>query len=192
MIERLKQFISEKFKEVKRMKQYIWPMYKGTWITSAYGNRNSVAVPGTIAFHNGIDLWANDRRIRSINDGTVKKVGWSDIYGKYVIVEYEDKRCLVCCHLAEIFVVEFQSIKQGDNIGMMGGTGGKGGNGYPPHLHFEILDYYNDRWGNNDPKVGHHIDPCSILPYYKENEMFLSADYVKEDKEKNTLVNIIK
>ncbi len=69
-------------------------------------------------------------------------------YGLYVIVDHGDGTSTLYAHLAQIAVVQGQSVSRGQLLGFGGGTGYATGN----HLHFEV------RIGDNV------IDPLLFLP----------------------------
>lgn len=101
--------------------------------------------------HEGIDIGASlETPALSIGNGTVVFAQWNGNYGNNVIVDLGNGYKAFYAHLNSMSVSEGQTVKQGDKVGGIGGTGG-----YPVHLHFEI-------WENESP-----VDP---LPFYSELE----------------------
>lgn len=120
--------------------------------TSGFGYRQD-PISGKRAFHHGLDL-ANKEgtRIIASMDGTVVYRGYSNIYGKYVVIAHARGYKTWYAHLSSIGVKRGQYVKQGQFIGGMGNTGYSTG----PHLHFAI--YRNGRF----------LDPLSYLHYDKK------------------------
>ena len=89
-----------------------------------------------IAFHAGIDIDSNhgDSVISTAN-GVIEKAGWSDGYGKCVVVRHKNGYKTLYAHLSKIKVKRGQKIESGDIIGNVGSTGRSTG----PHLHYEIM-----------------------------------------------------
>lgn len=73
----------------------------------------------------------------------------------YIILAHKNKLMTVYGHVTEIIAKPGTVVKQGDVIGLTGGTPGTKGAGWQttgPHLHFEV--YYK----------GEHVDPLDYLP----------------------------
>ncbi len=93
-------------------------------------------------FHSGIDLAADTGDpVYSVTSGVVKYVGYSDQYGKHVVVENDAQRVLLA-HLSQTLVKKGAEIGCGQLIGLAGGTG-KALTG--PHLHLELREKKRDR-----------------------------------------------
>lgn len=78
----------------------------------------------------GTPIWA-------MADGKVlsaKPEGWNGGYGKMVIIQHGNGTQTLYAHLSKVDVVSGQSVKKGQQIGLMGSTGRSTG----PHLHIEI------------------------------------------------------
>lgn len=78
----------------------------------------------------GTPIWA-------MADGKVlsaKPEGWNGGYGKMVIIQHDNGTQTLYAHLSKVDVVSGQSVKKGQQIGLMGSTGRSTG----PHLHIEI------------------------------------------------------
>src|SRR5574344_525262 len=118
-------------------------------ITSRYGAREQI-FDNVNPYHTGIDI-ANilNTQVTSSTDGIVKKVEeMNKYYGNNVEIE-TDGVIFKYAHLNKIQVKQGSSIKQGENVGLMGSTGMSTG----PHLHFEI-------------KInGNSVDPEKILDF---------------------------
>lgn len=103
-------------------------------ITSTYGAREEI-FEGVNSYHTGTDI-ANKQGTKIISATTGKVVAavyGNMYYGNYVEVE-TDGVIFKYAHMESISVKEGDSIKQGDEVGLMGSTGMSTG----PHLHFEI------------------------------------------------------
>ena len=118
-------------------------------------------------FHAGIDIKTFEKEgypVLSIADGYVSRIKISTWgYGKVIYINHKDGKTSVYAHLNrfsdkiekeirkkqyenELYEIEIfpkkdeLTIKQGEEIGLSGNTGGSGG----PHLHFEIRDTENE------------------------------------------------
>ncbi|MFW3332276.1 phage tail spike protein [Aerococcus viridans] len=108
-----------------------------------YGMRDGV-------LHSGQDIGTNgDRNYKAYatTDGVVRKAEFmTGGIGNAVYVEHTgDKYWSNYMHLKSISVSVGQTVKAGDVIGVIGGTGGD----YAPHLHFEISPDGNFHSGGN-------------------------------------------
>jgi murein DD-endopeptidase MepM/ murein hydrolase activator NlpD len=125
---------------------YVWPV-KGR-ITSRFGPRID-PFTGLYSFHGGIDIGrSRNASVGSIKDGTVAFVGWSKIYGNYVIIKHSNRVSSTYAHLKSTSVKRGQVVSQGQKIGIVGNTGRSTGD----HLHLEIR------------KNGKLVDPITYLP----------------------------
>lgn len=112
--------------------------------TYAYGSK----------FHYGIDIGAKERNLNgeaagSVGDGTVDTVGYDpEGYGNYVIIDHENGYRTLYGHLQKATVKQGQTVRAGQQIGVIGGTG----NVEAPHLHLSA-------WKNGEP-----IDPATMIP----------------------------
>lgn len=102
-------------------------------ITSLFGKRIN-PLTKEIKIHEGIDI-ANKigTEIYSVSDGIVITSAFSNSYGNYVIVQYDNFE-FTYAHLEKRFTNTGDLIKKGDKIGTMGATGAVTG----VHLHFEV------------------------------------------------------
>lgn len=126
-------------KYIKPMSQYI--------VTSEFGWRDAPMNPGTMEFHNAIDLASNGGRgqIFASNDGVVVQADgnyWS-WYGNYVVIQHADGLFTGYAHLSQINVQKGQRVSRGQLIGIEGATGPVTG----PHLHFQFMKHF---WPRDD------------------------------------------
>lgn len=88
-------------------------------------------------YHRAIDI-ANSAGtpILAADSGKVVVAGWPDNigYGNRVIIDHGNGFVTLYAHLSRISVGQGQTVKRGDQIGLMGSTGRSTGS----HLHFEI------------------------------------------------------
>lgn len=101
-------------------------------ITSGFGWRKH-PVTGLPDFHNGIDLAARGKVVRSIMGGTVTSTGYHKYLGNFVRIDHGEVLS-VYGHLSHISVETGQLLTAGYPIGMTGSTGRATGE----HLHFSI------------------------------------------------------
>ncbi|MCT0200484.1 N-acetylmuramoyl-L-alanine amidase [Synechococcus sp. CS-1325] len=91
----------------------------------------------------GIDYDVQDRKVKAWYGGVVTRAGNEGGYGRRVHVQldikfkYQGRPFTVFqayAHLQQIQVSQGQKISQGQQIGVMGGSGASGDNDYPPHV----------------------------------------------------------
>ncbi|MFZ5366516.1 MAG: peptidoglycan DD-metalloendopeptidase family protein [Patescibacteria group bacterium] len=101
-------------------------------------------------YHKGIDI-ANKGgpAILAADAGKIIIAGWPDGggYGNRVLIDHGNGYQTLYAHLSRIYVTSGQTVKRGDQIGVMGSTGRSTG----IHLHFEVH------------KDGVSIDPMGVL-----------------------------
>ncbi len=140
------------------------PFARGHWISSHYGNRDESAINGD-NWTDGVDLVGKygDREVRTIADGIITDMGFSDIYGKYIEVTHGDTYKTKYSHLNKIYwqnlethAVVGEKVNKGDKIGVMGNTGlcwsDNGGDG----SHLDLRLYMKDNggsWKAVDPEI---------------------------------------
>lgn len=107
-----------------------YPPLKNIVATSAYGWRRH-PVTGERKFHRGIDLKAWYEPVYAIADGVVKKAGWGNLEGYYVVITHGGAETIYC-HLSRLFCSPGDTLKGGSALGISGNTGRSTG----PHLHF--------------------------------------------------------
>lgn len=111
-------------------------------------------------WHQGVDLAGATAGLKVLvyasADGVVKRAGVLSTYGNRVLIThtiggktYETNYA----HLDKITVKEGQRVKQGEQIGIMGNTGGSFG----VHLHFEI---HNGLYAAGQPNA---VDPMKYI-----------------------------
>ena len=97
-------------------------------------------------FHNGIDIAASEGSpILAALPGKVIEVGWSRIYGNYIILQHAPNFKTFYAHCDEITVQEGMAVLRGEKIATVGSTGISTG----PHLHFGVIvddKYVNPYW----------------------------------------------
>ena len=85
--------------------------------------------------------------IRAAMSGRVAYVGWSNIFGNYVIINHENGYQTLYGHMSKTLATSGQRVGQGTRIGLVGSTGYSTG----PHLHFTVY------------KNGKLVDPQTLL-----------------------------
>ena len=116
-------------------------------ISSKFGWRPD-PFTGVRSYHTGIDLACPEGTpIRSAMNGKVAFVGWSNVFGNYVIVNHPNGYQTLYGHLSASRVKKGQSVTQTTVIGLVGSTGYSTG----AHLHFTVY------------KNGRLINPSSVL-----------------------------
>jgi len=104
-------------------------------ITSPFAYRVH-PVSETVNFHTGIDIAAEEGRpILAALPGVVVEVGWSDIYGNYIILEHAGNLRTFYGHCSVIIAKEGMVVSQGERIAKVGNTGMSTGS----HLHFSVI-----------------------------------------------------
>jgi hypothetical protein len=91
----------------------------------------------------GIDYVVSDSRVKAWYGGVVTKQGRENGYGRRIHIqldvafEFQGRRYQVFqayAHLQKILVSQGQTITQGQQIGVQGGSGSNGDNDYPIHV----------------------------------------------------------
>jgi murein DD-endopeptidase MepM/ murein hydrolase activator NlpD len=129
--------------KIRHQPEYVLPT--SGFVSSEYGIRNG-------EMHLGIDI-ANSMNtaIVAIKDGIVMRAECYYGYGKCIDIKHDDGSWSRYGHLNKYLAEVGDSVKQGQEIGLMGTTGNSTG----PHLHFEI------RYGSWP--YGRTINPRKIL-----------------------------
>jgi len=127
---------------------FIWPLSGSYRITSRFGYRLD-PFTGVPSSHTGIDLaMPQGTPIKAAMSGKIAVVGYTNVYGNYVIIDHENGYQTLYAHLQKPAPVKKgQRVAQGTRIGAVGNTGYSTG----PHLHFTVY------------KNGRLIDPESVL-----------------------------
>jgi len=131
---------------------FIRPVDHGV-ITSEFGNRLH-PIYRTMKLHKGIDIgYCNGKPVFASADGVVNIANWISGYGNFVEINHSKGFQTAYAHMEKFFVNKNDWVKQGQMIGIVGGTGGVTG----PHLHFEVLrnkKFLNPRNKINFPSLG--------------------------------------
>ncbi len=115
--------------------------------TSGFGYRSD-PFSGKRSFHNGIDLAAPyGTQVKATLDGKVAEIGYSRIYGNYLIIVHGGGYQTMYGHLSSVMVGRGARVVQGTTIGRVGASGRATG----PHLHFSVF------------KNGSVVNPLKIL-----------------------------
>lgn len=117
-------------------------------ITSYFGPRAD-PFTGVASSHTGIDMAVpQGTPIKAAMGGKIAAVGFTNVYGYYVIINHENGYQTLYAHMLRKSPVNVgQRVSQGEQIGLVGSTGYSTG----PHLHFTVY------------KNGKLIDPLSVL-----------------------------
>lgn len=126
-------------------KQRLWTQpfvrpTKNLRIKDIYGTLRETFTNAPPRYHYGVDYAPTvqgkiGEPVLSMNDGVVMKVGYDpEVYGNYVIVDHGGGIVLSYFHNDSVVVSVGQSVKRGELIAHMGGTG-KGLTG--PHVHVD-------------------------------------------------------
>lgn len=103
-------------------------------VTSEFGWRK---LWGMDDFHLGIDLaCAANTAIYAANAGKVLESAYHYSYGHYVLIDHGGGKATLYAHMNERWVSSGDSVKKGQQIGLVGTTGSSSGN----HLHFEVRE----------------------------------------------------
>ncbi|MGI6403908.1 MAG: M23 family metallopeptidase [Oscillospiraceae bacterium] len=93
-------------------------------------------VDGKVDFHNGIDVAAPEGRgILAALPGEVVEVGYSSVYGNYIVLQHATNLKTFYAHCSQIIAKEGMAVRQGERIALVGKTGLATG----PHLHFSVI-----------------------------------------------------
>ncbi len=104
-------------------------------ITSYFGYRDS-PVNGVNEFHLALDIGAKEGSpIGAYADGTVRYIGESDEFGKYLCIDHANNVATFYAHCSKLLVSKGQKVSCGETVALVGHTGNATG----PHLHLTIL-----------------------------------------------------
>lgn len=136
--EQAQQEAEEALKPKKNPKDwnFCWPIESYTMFTGKFGYR---VHPITHAWqlHAGVDLASKSgTKIYAAQAGTVSMARDNGPYGLCVIIDHGDGLQSVYGHCSKLLVSEGQKVTRGQNIALVGMTGGATG----PHLHFEVRE----------------------------------------------------
>lgn len=120
----------------------------GRYRLTSYFGRRADPFTGVASNHTGIDMACpTGTPIQAAMSGKVVSVGWSNIYGNYVIIKHGTSYQTLYAHMSKILCSSGQNVSQGTRIGLVGSTGYSTG----PHLHFTVY------------KNGNLVDPLSLI-----------------------------
>lgn len=156
-------------------------------ITAVYGQSGSYWKNG----HKGIDFVADNKKIYSTCDGTVRVVAYdSGGWGNYVSVGDSEGRRHIFCHLDSVNVKVGDKVTRTSVIGIMGRTGNVTG----LHLHFQLNDKNNQPLdptgylGIPNKKGEYNSEDFKIMTFNDSNEI---ADWAKSAVEKVSEMGIM-
>lgn len=110
----------------------VWPVHGA--LNSGFGLRSD-PFTGQPAFHEGLDIsTSRSEPVLATADGTVLRSGWAGEYGKAIEIAHGERYTTLYGHLEETLVVEGQTVRRGDRVGLVGSTG----RSTAPHLHYEV------------------------------------------------------
>ena len=111
----------------------IWPVI-GT-LRSGVGMRSNPFGGSSTEYHKGQDISApSGTPVLATADGNVVIAGWLRGYGQVVYIDHGNGITTRYGHLSRIDVTVGQTMKQGQQLGLVGSTGRSTG----PHLHYEV------------------------------------------------------
>ena len=126
---------------------FIYPISAKFRITSLFGRRSD-PFTGVPSNHTGVDLACpTGTPIKAAMSGKIVYVGWSNIFGNYVIINHGNGYQTLYGHMSKTLCRSGQVVSQGTRIGLVGSTGYSTG----PHLHFTVY------------KNGRLVDPMTLL-----------------------------
>ncbi|MBR7064629.1 MAG: M23 family metallopeptidase [Treponema sp.] len=103
---------------------------------------------GVRSYHSGIDMaCARGTSIYAALPGTVLYVGWSNVFGNYVVVSHANNYQTLYGHMDKVVAKKRQQVNQSTLLGTVGSTGYSTGD----HLHFTVY------------KNGKPVDPLLLL-----------------------------
>lgn len=113
---------------------FVTPLRYGYRFTSGYGWRRD-PFNGRRSFHNGVDLATyKGAPVYPALAGTVIAIGYSGVYGNYVIIKHHSGYQTMYGHLSYVSTRRGSYVTTATKIGGVGSTGRSTG----PHLHFTV------------------------------------------------------
>ncbi len=106
-------------------------------ITGSFGKRKD-PFTGELAIHGGIDLFVNNRKIKSTTEGIVLRAGKCGTYGNLVEIRNrndENEVIVRFAHLNKVLVKVGDIVSIGQKIGIQGSTG----RSKAEHVHYEVI-----------------------------------------------------
>lgn len=150
-------------------KDFVHPLKnRNAVVTSAYGPRN---VTGGSNPHKGIDLRGDSTTpVYATKDGKV--IASEQAFGQ-IKIRHDDSTVSNYLHLSKRFPKAGDTVKAGEQIGVVGGIGGSGAKEYNEHLHFGL---YNKRGNPLDPFIQLGLDPSVFKMSEPENQGYLQRN----------------
>jgi len=151
----------------------ISPVDSTARITSYYGYREAPTSTASTD-HKGIDYAIGEgSNVYAATAGTIKKVGYDNTNGNYIILDDGNGIQTTYKHLKSVLSKIGQTVKAGETIALVGSTGDSTGS----HLHFET-------------KVnGEYVNPLSLLQTDSNSD--LQTNSLLNSLKKNWLYIII-
>lgn len=104
-------------------------------ITSPFGPRPDLPVPGVNPYHYATDIAAGcGRPVAAASAGTVVYAGWLGSYGNWVLIDHGNGVQTGYAHNSNVLVGTGQSVEAGATIAEVGTTGASTG----CHVHYEV------------------------------------------------------
>src|ERR1700689_1002492 len=138
----------------------IWPV-EGR-LMGGFGLRTD-PFSGEGAMHTGVDISASTgTSVVTTADGIVEFTGWSNGYGRLIIVDHGNGTETYYAHLSHVGVIEGQEVRRGEQIGAVGSTGRV----TAPHLHYEV------RQGGTPMNPYHYLAKAGVVELVKKDFPF--------------------
>ncbi len=116
-----------------------------TTVNSGFGYRTH-PITGKLDFHTGLDIPAGyGEAVRAVFPGVVAEIGYSDIFGNYVVLEHTSGTRTRYCHCSSVAVEEGARVRAGETVAYVGSTGVSTG----AHLHLDLIVnglYSDPKW----------------------------------------------
>lgn len=110
----------------------LWPV-TGI-LRSSFGGRND-PFSGEGAFHTGIDIAApQGTDVHATADGVVVSAGWSNGYGRLLVIDHGNGLQTYYAHLSRFLVVPGEEVRSNEVVALTGASGRATG----PHIHYEV------------------------------------------------------
>lgn len=121
---------------------------KASYRISSYFGKRADPFTGVASNHTGVDLACpQGTGIYAAMSGKVVYVGWSNVFGNYVIINHGNGYQSLYGHMIKALAKNGAYVDQGTKIGLVGSTGYSTG----PHLHFTVY------------KNGKLVDPLTLI-----------------------------
>lgn len=124
-------------------------------LTSHYGTRYDPFMKSVRAFHRGLDIVIENKKVKTVQDGVVSFVGTKNGYGNVVEIEHGNSKHGIktrYAHLRRAHVRAGQKVKKGQIIAEQGHSG----RSTADHLHYEVFVH------------GRQVNPLQFVNY-KDN-----------------------